>query len=319
MLKLSKKILIGILALFAVANCFVIDAIAAENTPPTLDQLLAIQPKTSDDPLKIDSMRAEALRGTALAVGTQAGLAFKYAENMRRLESISLYMDKTYPFQALMLEGNVVPPVIVEVTEVYDQISSSKLRLADRERTILTPPRFAYNPPSWRDYFFHNFKYDPTATTNIIPETPEEKNVWTKALTEGYRLGEEQANKILNDDTARLARDLNGMRLYHQLLIAGKVTKPYVAVVHTGVTGDKKSTMKEGESYLQISATPEFVMNSSDWDVPLSASIQERLKVLADPVKGAKLVEKAAVATEIESLSESENNSRSLKSKKQKN
>lgn len=211
---------------------------------------------------------------------------------------MSLFMDKTFPFQAMMMEGNVVPPVITEVVEVFDQQSLSQLRLADRERTILSPPRFSYAAPNWRDYFSHDFAYEASAISNVVAKTSEEQALWKSALTEGYQLGIEQAAKIFDNDTARMARDLNGMRLYHQLLSAGKVTKPFVSVVHMGVTGDKNSTMKEGESFLQISATPEFVMNPNQWNVALPSSIQERLKVLADPVQGAKLVEKLGVSKE---------------------
>lgn len=275
---------------------------AAAAPAPTLDELLRSATASSEIASSINPMRREALRTTALSIGTQAGLAYGYNANQQRLETISLQMDKTYPFQALMMEGNVVPPVISEVREVYDQQSSSQLRLTDKERTILAPPRFAYAAPSWRDYYAHEFSYDAAAVANVTPKTPDEQALWKASMAEGYQLGRDQSNKVLDNDSARLARDLNGMRLYHQLLNAGKVTKPYVSVVHLGVTGDKNSVMKEGESLLQISATPEFVMNPNLWEVALPSSIRERLKVLADPEQGAKLVGRMGLSQESRSL-----------------
>lgn len=289
---------IAMVSLLACCHVHATNNTLAPGQAPTLSQLLETRTSSTEDSASSSSIRLEALRTTALSIGTQAGLAFQYGENQKRLETISLYMSKTYPFQALMMEGNVVPPIIVEAVDVYDQQSSSQLRLADKERTILSPPRFSYAAPDWRDYFYHDFHYETTAIANVAPKTPEEEAIWKNSLAEGYKLGVEQANAVLDRDTARLARDLNGMRLYHQLLLAGKVTKPYVSVVHMGVTGNKNGTMKEGESLLQISATPEFIMNPGQWNVPLSESIQARLKVLADPIKGAELVTESGSSKE---------------------
>ena len=281
-------------------------AMAADNaTPPTLDELLAKPPAAPDENSKISPQRLEGLKESAITYGMQAGLAFEYKKIMKRLDALASLMDRTYPFQALMMEGNVVPPVITEVDDVYDQDGSDKLRLADKERTILVPPRFSYSAPTWRDYFMHTFPFDSAAIVGVTPKTSEEEDIWKKTVKEGYEEGVAQADKIFANDTARLTRDLNGMRLYHQLLNAGKVTKPYVSVVHMGVTGNKKSVMKEGESLLQISATPEFVMSSKDWSVDLPQNIQDRLKVLVDPVAGAKLSEKLGVASEVDSLLDS--------------
>lgn len=267
----------------------------------SVDELVNKLP-VNDSTLNIDQSKIEALRDAALSYGMQAGLAAEYAKTMKRLEASALYMDKTYPFQALMMEGNVVPPVIEEINNVFDQQDSDHIRIADRERRISAPPRFAYTTPSWRDYYQHDFRFDSDATPLVIPKTSEEKEFWKKTVREGYEAGVNQAHKIFDMDTAMLSRDINGMRLYHQLLQAGKVTKPYVAVVHSGVTGNKKGLLKEGESHLQISATPEFVMDSNQWKIPLPTSIQERIRLLADPVLGGKLVESLGSSKDTESL-----------------
>lgn len=274
----------------------------ADDKAPTLQQALVI-PKSESVSKSINPMRFEALRSTGLEYGLQAGLSFQYEENIKKLDSISEQMTNIYPFQSLMMEGNVIPPIISEVLGVYDQQSSTMIRLADKERTIIAPPRFSHTAPSYRDYFMHDFTFTPSAFIGVVPKNTEEEQVWKTAVTEGYAAGRAQAIKIFSDDNARLDRDFNGMRLYHQLLNAGKVTRPYVVVAHSGVTGDKNTTMKEGESFLEISATPEFVMNSDEWKVDLSVAIRKRLEVLVEPTAGAELVKKSGVVKESKSLS----------------
>lgn len=270
---------------------------------PTLQQALEGPLSRDESKSSVNAMRYEALHSTGLEYGLQAGLAYQYDSNMKRLDSLSEMMEKTYPFQSMMMEGNVVPPVISEVIGVYDQQSSTSIRLADKERTIIAAPRFSFAAPSYRDYFIHDFSFSASGLLGLTPKGPDELLIWKAAVTEGYAAGRAQALQVFSDDTARLARDFNGMRLYHQLLSAGKVTRPYVAVAHTAVTGDKDSTMKEGESLLQISASPEFVMNSKEWNVELAKSIQSRLAILVDPVDGGKMVSSLGISRETKSLS----------------
>lgn len=270
---------------------------------PGLEDLVNRVPGVVESESSINPIRLMALRDAAFTYGIQAGLASEYAKTMKRLESTSINMDRTYPFQALMMEGGVVPPIIAEVNNVFDQTGVDKIRISDRERTIISAPRFSYTTPSWRDYYYHDFRFDQNTTPMVTPKTPDELEFWKKSVREGYAAGIEQAHKVFENDTALLSRDINGMRLYHQLLLAGKVTKPYVATIHSGVTGDKNSLLKEGESFLKISATPEFIMDSNLWTVPLPSTIRDRIKIMVDPVAGGALVDKLGIAKESDSFS----------------
>lgn len=270
-------------------------------SPPTLQEALDFPSIGTSVSKNINGMRYEALRSMGLEYGLQAGLAYQYRENIKRLDTLVDEMEKTYPFQSLMLEGNVIPPIISEVIGVFDQQSAVQIRIADKERTIIAPPRFSYAAPSYRDYFLHDFSFS-TSALGVAPKNKDEEAVWKDAVTIGYEAGREQAMKVFSDDAARLSRDFNGMRLYHQLLNAGKVTRPYVVVAHSSVTGDKNLSMKEGESHLEISVAPEFVMDSSNWKVNVSSKIQERISTLVDPEAGAAIVVNSGVSRESKSI-----------------
>lgn len=274
----------------------------SQASAPTLEQVLNRRPQSSEvTASSVTAARLKVLREAGLQYGMQAGLAYGYDFIMGELEKRAKALDTLYPFSSLVLEGNVIPPVLKEVRDVFDLTSAKTLRLADREVVLKTPPRFAHGSPSWRDYVAHNFTFDDKAVANISPQNDDESKVWDSAVKEGYGLGYDDAFRNLDDDLTACDSDLTGMKLYHQLLVAGKVTKVYVAVSHFGVTGDKNANLKEGESFLKISATPEFVMNPAQWNVDQSAAIEARIRTLVDPEEGAKLVEASGVVKGVDS------------------
>ena len=78
--------------------------------PMGLAEILKETP-ASPDGGNIPTIRFNAIRETAITFGAQAGLARRSFENLKRLERQASELDVIYNFQALIVEGNVIPPV----------------------------------------------------------------------------------------------------------------------------------------------------------------------------------------------------------------
>lgn len=237
----------------------------AEAAAPTLDQLLSSQGAAADGS-GIPEARYEALVETGRTRGNAAGLAWQSQQIAARLEKIATKLDVIYNFSALMMEGNVLPPVMSKAKDVYDQKDDSTIMLIGERYDIRQPPRFTYTAPSWRSYLLlSDYGFDINSPSLLKPEGAAEEAVWKKSVAEGYAMGIDQANSILDANFARLKQDFEGMLLYRELLRRGMVTKPFVSVGHYGVTGDKKKGVSVGESILRIQVAPEFIMDQEKW------------------------------------------------------
>lgn len=264
----------GVACLVALITAFGAHAAPA----PSLDDLLRSTPNPAAA-TGIPEIRYSALVESARTRGNSAGLAWQTAQINTRLTGMSSQLDIIYNFGALMMEGNVLPPVMSKATEVYDQQSDDVIRLIGESYSVRQPPRFTYVAPSWRSYLMAaEYSFDATIPPLVSPETPQERQVWDQALAEGYKMGIDQANRILDANFARLKADFEGMQLYRELLRRGMVTKPYVSTGHYGITGDKKKTINIGESLLRISVAPEFVMDNDKWKSQPGGQAAELMK-----------------------------------------
>lgn len=280
-------------ALSAIALAFLGAASQAAPGAPTLDELIGAKPNGAQVN-GIPELRYTALIETARTRGNSAGLAWEAKNIAARLEANGGNLDIIYNFGALMLEGNVLPPVLSKALDVYDQQDDKMIRLVGESYSIQQPARFTYVAPSWRSYLvFSDYQFDASAAPMVAPENDKEREVWRKATEEGYAMGVEQARQILDLSFRRLKADFEGMQLYRELLRKNMVTKPYVASGHYGVTGDKDKVLNVGETILTISATPEFVLDREQWKAQPKGQTAELLKAAdraaqPEPAKDAK-------------------------------
>lgn len=268
---------------------------AAPTAPPTLSELLKSAP-ASPEASGIADMRFLAIQETAMTYGAQAGLARRSHEIQERLLRQAANLDVIYNFQALMIEGNVVPPIISQTSEVYDQTADDMLRVIDTVYRIEQQPRFTYAPPTWRAYLLTVYDFDRDVVVNVAPQSAAEKELWTKSVQEGFRLGVQQAEDIFKTNQARLDADIHGMIRYHKLLEQGLVTKPFVASSRRGVVRAENGAMHIGEVFLRITAAPDFVEDPTKWKAGKAGSTAERLKRLAEPGQAEQLLRDAREA-----------------------
>ena len=265
---------------------------AASQAPMGLQDILNSAPH-SPDGSGIPQIRYNALRETAITYGAQAGLARRSYENQQKLEKQATNLDVIYNFQSLMVEGNVIPAVLTETSDVYDQSADDMLRVIGKVFRIEQQARFSYVPPTWRAYMLVGFAFDANLVAAVAPQNDGERALWRTAVEEGFTIGSAQADEILKQNFTTLQRDFLGMVLYHRMLDNGMVTKPYVAANKLGVTRSKDGAMHVGEVFLRITAMPDFVDATGKWKTGERSIVQERLRRLMDPDQAKQMQQEA--------------------------
>lgn len=212
----------------------------------------------------VNKIREMALKETALGLGAQAGLAKRAEEINDQLVEEARSLDTIFDFNALILEHNVLPPVLLEGRKVLNLADAQTIRISDRNYKISKQARFVTTPPNWRQYLWMDYKSPELPNVDLLPKTSTEKEIWRRAVTKGWMNGAEQANNILEDNIARIKEDFAGMLLYRKLLAMNMVSPPFVSNTELGVTGDA-SEIHIDDKVLRITALPALNTDSTSW------------------------------------------------------
>jgi defect-in-organelle-trafficking protein DotC len=213
---------------------------------------------------KTNKIRLTLLQDTARSLGAQAGLAWSSERFNDLLELQEKTLSTIFNFQSMMLDNNVVPPVLEEGSNDLNLDGESAIRLADRSYKIVKQAHFVTVTPSWRDYLVMPYS-DPEAPDNsLLPKTNEERDVWNKYMVIGWQEGLTQANDIFAINLNRLQRDYKGMILYRKLLAQHIVTPPFVSQASLGITGGGNS-LRINDRVLRITSVSELQANSKVW------------------------------------------------------
>lgn len=229
----------------------------------TLDRYLSVS--RSNQKAEVAGLRYASLREAALSTGARAGLAFRARQINLLVLKYERQLDLVYDFNAMMLDYNVLPPVLIEGRHPLDQNDFDILRVADRAFTIQSQARFVTVPPTWRDYLKLNYNDPEVPDVSLLPRGQAEKEVWDKYVQEGWQVGLSQADVIFTENLGRLKRDYEGMIRYRSLLCQNMVSLPYVAEINLGITGGD-SQMAINDRILRITALPEFNINGNEWN-----------------------------------------------------
>lgn len=186
----------------------------------------------------ISSIRLKALQDTATSLGAQGALALRSQQINHMLKNKAQHLDAIFNFNILLIHHNVLPPVLVESQNNYQQNSDTLIRYNQKSYKIFTEARFVTAAPSWRDYLVMRFAAPNQPDHTLLPKNSAEVKVWNEALTQGWKQGLDQANEIFKENIARLRRDYTGIVLYKRLLDHHMVSAPYIAKAQLGVTGD---------------------------------------------------------------------------------
>lgn len=216
----------------------------------------------------MNKIRETAIKDTALSVGAQSGLAVRAKEIDNQLIAHQRYLDKIYDFNALILEHNVMPPVLLEGRNTFNLNDLQSIRVSNRTYRVYKQAHFITTAPNWREYLWMDYQTPEAPHPSLLPATNEEAAVWKTYVARGWQQGIEQANTILEESIARIKQDFNGMILYRKLLAMNMVSPPFVSHTDLGVTGDAEE-MHIDDRVLRITALPALNTNANEWHAAL--------------------------------------------------
>lgn len=209
-------------------------------------------------------IREMALREIALSLGAQSALAWRAKYINDQLVAQSRHLDSIYDFNSLVLEHNILPPVLLEGRNTLNLADTQNIRISDRTYKVTKQARFITTPPNWRQYLWMDYKKPEYPNVTLLPKTKEERQVWCYYIDKGWKNGIEQANTILEESIARLKEDFSGMIMYRKLLAMNMVSAPFVSHTDLGVTGDG-GEIHIDDRVLRITALPALNINSNEW------------------------------------------------------
>lgn len=213
---------------------------------------------------QVNPIRYAAIRQAALSLGARGGLAWEARNIDMALHRESIFLDQVFDFNQLLLDHNVLPPVLVEANDALNLDDNDTLRIATKIYRIIRPARFVTAPPNWRDYLWMRFKRPHLTDRSLLPQTKAEAAIWNHFIKKGWLNGNQQALDIFTENLNRLKRDMVGMVLYRRLLTQHMVSAPFVASAHLGVTGDA-TQLRINDQVLRITAQSKLQPNSKKW------------------------------------------------------
>lgn len=226
--------------------------------------------------LQKSNIRAMAVKETAYSIGAQSGLAYRAKHINDYLIRHAVDLDKIYNFNVLVLENNVLPPVLSEGHNSLNLSLNNEIRVAQTTYKIDRQAQFITAPPNWRQYLWMDYHLPKRPHYSVLPKDNLERNVWDQYTYEGWQKGIEQADSIFADNQARLKHDFSGMILYRKLFAMNMVSPPYVSHTELGITGDKDK-IRIDDRVLRIVALPELKPNSKEWRASVT-KLDDRLK-----------------------------------------
>lgn len=211
-----------------------------------------------------NKIREAALKETALSLGAQAGLAVRAKTIDDELLKHTRLLEHIFDFKSLVLEHNVLPPVLLEGRNTLNLADLQTIRVSNRMYRVYKQAHFITTPPNWREYLWMDYQPPELPHASLLPTTKDEKIIWQYYAAKGWEKGIEQANTILEESIARIKEDFNGMILYRKLLAMNIVSPPFVSNTDLGVTGDGDEIHID-DRVLRITALPALNTNANEW------------------------------------------------------
>jgi len=242
----------------------------SDDQPPTLAELQELAPTVTNPELEeVPSLVREAIRDTALALGAQAGLAYRSFQINEFLDDHERELSQVYAFNTLAIRapsGSVVmPPVVVEATDNYAVAEDGQAATAtDRVYRIVAPGVLVPIVPSWRDYLVREWTIPEPPVPQLLPQNDAERLIWRTSIEEGFEEGVQQADDIFDYDLSRLGRAVEGMARYRSLVAQGIVTEIFLSEADRGIVGGGQE-LRVGERVVRIAAPAALTSESRDW------------------------------------------------------
>ena len=201
--------------------------------------------------------------------GIQTGMYYGYQDEIVKinhtLEKRSDDLDKVYNFRNLLINGNMLPPVIVKGKGMMTRESDREFKESSFIYRIRKQARISFHSITWREYIYMDVaEVDrPILNPGLKPKNSEEKRIWKESIDIGYNRGIQHARDIRDYKFAELNEDFSGMMLAYKLHDLNMISFSKLKQVRRGtlVTED---AININETAISIEGTDSFVPHS-DW------------------------------------------------------
>ena len=110
--------------------------------PTNLKDLETLSQKTTQiKGSKINKIRADAIKDVSMTIGAQGGLAQRSEQINKITEQNQKELSQVFNFNGLLLENNIMPPVIQESKQSLQLDSPNIIRTANRTYKIIKQAR----------------------------------------------------------------------------------------------------------------------------------------------------------------------------------
>jgi defect-in-organelle-trafficking protein DotC len=248
----------------ALALCYAIGANADD--PATLNAEVGYIsiPQLPPGGDQVNPIRFAGIRQAATSLGARGGLAWEARNIDMALSAEAIFLDQVFDFNQLLLNHNVLPPVLVQSDNNLNLDDNDTLRIATKSYRIIRAAHFVTAPPNWRNYLWMRFSKPRLTDRSLLPQTSAEAQVWNHYLKQGWLQGSQQAMTIFTDNLNRMKRNMLGIILYRKLLALHMVSAPFVAKADLGVTGNG-SQLRINDQVLRITSQSELQPNPQKW------------------------------------------------------
>lgn len=223
----------------------------------------------------IPPIRYKAIKRGASSYAAQKALAWRSKQINHSVKAMSDKLDKAFNFNMLMLDNDIMPPILAKGENNLDASSPNALRVADATYKIIRPAHFVTTSPSWRDYLLLNYSEPKKPNNTFLPRNKKERQVWQKFAQQGWEQGIEQADSIFHINLSELKRDYVGMALYKKLLAYNMVTPPRVVKTQLGITGGGNE-IRVNDRFARITGHSSLNPQSKGWKPVLHDLRQSR-------------------------------------------
>ena len=244
------------------------------SAPELSDMILdSVEGKSSDEIIQDEYKkntpdgREQAILVEAMRFGSQSALYERLTHYQNMLEDNQIELSRIFNFSPLLLaNGRVVPPVIVEMSNLQMVEDRYTRRDVDKSYKIVEQAKVVSTPLTWRNYLYVKPQKPNMPSKYALPirGNEREEKIWANGVSQGWEAGLKQANRIMIQNTRKLERDYIGMVRYKIMLEKNQVTSPIPANINLGVTTDGE-TMNIGEVIFEMVEAPKFNRKSETW------------------------------------------------------
>jgi defect in organelle trafficking protein DotC len=225
----------------------------------------------------MEHVRQQALQDVARSIGIKHGLNTQLININNSVTQNESFLEKSYNFTPYLIYSRVVPPVITEARDLYNQDSDVAVRLSGAIYKIERQARLVSVAPNWREYLNFPVMKVSIEPGTLLPKNAQEKTVWTQAMKQGWQEGVSQANDMLSQSIDRLNRDFIGIIRFHRFAKEGKVTLPVLSESKFEMTKNAEKMVLD-EQLLRLTVLPDFQTSMKDWKVKIISRGAPKLK-----------------------------------------